>query len=136
MMSPAVPAAGTATALESPLARNVTAVPHPPSSLAALPPLAPPPPDPARKAALKPLPGSADALALAQLATQCASGRRILAVVTSDALAAQRLSEEIAYFAPDLRVGSFPDWEMLPYDHFSPHQDLVSTRLATLYQMG
>ena len=28
-----------------------------------------------------------------------------------------------------------PDWETLPYDHFSPHQDLVSERLATLYQI-
>ncbi len=26
-----------------------------------------------------------------------------------------------------------PDWETLPYDHFSPHQDLVSERLATLW---
>src|SRR5436190_563012 len=103
---------------------------------AALPALAPPLPDAARKAALAPLPGSADALMLAQLATRCASERRILAVIAADALAMQRLAEEIAYFAPDLRVTSFPDWETLPYDHFSPHHDLISARLATLYQMG
>ena len=30
----------------------------------------------------------------------------------------------------------FPDWETLPYDHFSPHQDLVSERLATLYRVS
>src|SRR6185295_2587254 len=29
-----------------------------------------------------------------------------------------------------------PDWETLPYDHFSPHQDLVSQRLATLYHVS
>jgi transcription-repair coupling factor (superfamily II helicase) len=134
-MSPAVPA-GTATALESPLPSNVTAVPHRLSPLAALPALAPPLPDAARKATLAPLPGSADALAIAQLATQCASEGRILAVVAADALATQRLADEIAFFAPDVRIASFPDWETLPYDHFSPHHDLVSARLAALYQMG
>src|SRR5437762_14154373 len=90
-MSPAVPAAGTATALESPLPSNVTAVPQRLSPLAALPALAPPLPDAARKVALAPLPGSADALALAQLATQCASEGRILAVVAADALATQQI---------------------------------------------
>ena len=29
----------------------------------------------------------------------------------------------------------FPDWETLPYDHFSPHQDIISERLAALYQL-
>src|SRR2546430_75271 len=135
-MSPAVPAAGTATALESPLPSNVTAVPQRLSPLAALPALAPRLPDAARKAAVPPLPGSADALAIAQLAMQCASEGRILAVVAADALAMQRLADEVAFFAPDVRIASFPDWETLPYDHFSPHHDLVSTRLATLYQMG
>jgi transcription-repair coupling factor (superfamily II helicase) len=135
-MSPAVPVAGTATAHDAPLPRNVTAVPLPSSLLAALPPLARRLPDAGRKIELEPLAGSADALAIAQFATQCANDHRILAVICADALATQRLAEEIVYFAPDLRVTSFPDWETLPYDHFSPHHDLVSTRLATLYQMG
>ena len=37
--------------------------------------------------------------------------------------------------APALRTALLPDWETLPYDQFSPHQDLVSERLATLYRM-
>src|SRR5439155_1024459 len=135
-MSPAVPVAGTATAHDAPLPRNVTAVPLSSSPLATLPALARRLPDAGRKIVLEPLAGSADALALAQLATQCAHDHRILAVICADALATQRLTEEIAYFAPDLRVTSFPDWETLPYDHFSPHHDLISARLATLYQMG
>ena len=135
-MSPAVPSAGTATALEPPLPAHVTAVPDSAPSLAALPALAPRVPDRGHKAALEPLPGSADALVLAQLATQCAALHRMLAIVAADALAMQRLADEIAYFAPDLRVTTFPDWETLPYDHFSPHHDLVSARLATLYQIG
>ena len=54
----------------------------------------------------------------------------------ADALAAQRIVEETAWFAPGLRVALLPDWETLPYDHFSPHQDLVSERLATLYRVS
>src|SRR5439155_5555060 len=134
-MSPAVPVAGTATAQDAPLPRHVTAVPLPSSPLATLPALARRLPDAGRKTVLEPLAGSADALALAQLATQCAHDHRILAVICADALATQRLAEEIAYFAPKLRVALFPDWETLPYDHFSPHQDLVSARLATLYHL-
>jgi transcription-repair coupling factor len=44
---------------------------------------------------------------------------------------AQRLLGELQWFAPQLRVGLLPDWETLPYDSFSPHQDLISERLAT-----
>ncbi|MEP7208312.1 MAG: transcription-repair coupling factor [Casimicrobiaceae bacterium] len=80
--------------------------------------------------------GSADALAIAQLAVGCAKDRKVVAVLSADALAAQRLVEEIAWFAPGLRVALLPDWETLPYDHFSPHQDLVSERLATLYRVS
>ncbi|MDR2186738.1 MAG: transcription-repair coupling factor [Azonexus sp.] len=58
---------------------------------------------------------------------------RLLAVVTATAADARRLLEEIPWFAPQLRVRLLPDWETLPYDHFSPHQDLVSERLATLW---
>ncbi|MDO8441561.1 MAG: transcription-repair coupling factor, partial [Polaromonas sp.] len=49
---------------------------------------------------------------------------------------AQRLQGEIAFFAPDLRCALFPDWETLPYDTFSPHQDLISERLATLWRIS
>jgi transcription-repair coupling factor (superfamily II helicase) len=77
------------------------------------------------------LAGSADALALARLATLEAP----LAVVTANAQDAQRLTEEIGWLAPAARVCLLPDWETLPYDQFSPHQDLVSERLATLYRI-
>ena len=73
---------------------------------------------------------------LAQLAEACAAAQRTLAVVCADSLAAQRLAEEIAAFAPARSVAFFPDWETLPYDPISPHQDLVSERLATLYRMA
>jgi transcription-repair coupling factor (superfamily II helicase) len=77
------------------------------------------------------LAGSSDALAVARLAAE----RRPLALFTASALDAARLLEEIAWFAPQLRVCLLPDWETLPYDSFSPHHDLVSERLATLYRI-
>ncbi|MDO9401479.1 MAG: transcription-repair coupling factor [Polaromonas sp.] len=80
--------------------------------------------------------GSADALLLAQLGLQEKSAGRLTAIVTSDAATAQRLQGEIAFFAPDLRCALFPDWETLPYDTFSPHQDLISERLATLWRIS
>ncbi len=82
------------------------------------------------------LTGSADALALAQLAQAKNSPATPLVVITETALEAQRLRDEIPCFAPELSVHLFPDWETLPYDQFSPHQDLVSERLATLYQIN
>ncbi len=75
--------------------------------------------------------GSSDALGLAQLATQ----QSPLVVIAANALEAQRLVEEIPFFEPSLRVHLLPDWETLPYDHFSPHQDLISERLATLHHI-
>ncbi len=80
--------------------------------------------------------GSADALLLAHLAQATPGpGRRLLAVITAEPADAQRLLDELPFFAPGLRVAMFPDWETLPYDTFSPHQDLISERLATLWRI-
>ncbi len=76
--------------------------------------------------------GSSDALRLARLARD----RRPLLVLAASALDAERLREEIAWFDPGLAVHRLPDWETLPYDQFSPHPDLVSERLATLWQFA
>jgi len=79
--------------------------------------------------------GSADALLLGGLATRHALQKRLLVVITQAALDAQRLLDECRWFYPDLRVALLADWEILPYDTLSPHQDLVSDRLATLYAL-
>jgi len=79
--------------------------------------------------------GSADALLLARLAQQSAAQGRLTAIVTAEPADAQRLADELPFFAPELRVALFPDWETLPYDTFSPHQDLISERLATLWRL-
>ncbi|WP_168923715.1 transcription-repair coupling factor [Polaromonas vacuolata] len=80
--------------------------------------------------------GSADTLLIAKLGLREKAAGRPTAVITSDAATAQRLLAEIAFFAPDLRCALFPDWETLPYDSFSPHQDLISERLATLWRIS
>lgn len=88
-----------------------------------------------RRIALPRPAGSADALLLAQLAQRELRDGRLTAIVTADANDAQRLLDEMAFFAPGLRCALFPDWETLPYDTFSPHQDLISERLATLWRI-
>jgi transcription-repair coupling factor (superfamily II helicase) len=79
--------------------------------------------------------GSADALLIASLGLREKAAGKLTAIITSDATTAQRLLDEIAFFAPTLRCALFPDWETLPYDTFSPHQDLISERLATLWRI-
>ena len=80
--------------------------------------------------------GSADALLLAELALREKRNGKVTAIVTAAAPDAQRLIDEMAFFAPELRCVLFPDWETLPYDTFSPHQDLISERLATLWRIS
>ncbi|HUP30466.1 MAG TPA: transcription-repair coupling factor, partial [Usitatibacter sp.] len=76
--------------------------------------------------------GSSDALWLAREGTR----QRPLLVLAASAQDAERLREEIAWLDPKLRVHRLPDWEILPYDQFSPHPDLVSERLSTLWQFA
>lgn len=89
--------------------------------------------------------GCSDALAIAEIAL--ASNAPVL-VITPDTPTANRLEHAIAFFArqsmpqgdepssePALPVLTFPDWETLPYDVFSPHQDIISDRLATLARL-
>ena len=79
--------------------------------------------------------GSADALLLARLGRSHAQAGRVLAVFSAEPADTQRLADELPFFDPTLRVAVFPDWETLPYDTFSPHQDLISERLATLWRI-
>ncbi|RRV00221.1 transcription-repair coupling factor [Stutzerimonas xanthomarina] len=78
------------------------------------------------------LPGAALSVAIAEAAS---NAKRFTLLLTADSQSAERLQEELAFFAPQLAVLHFPDWETLPYDIFSPHQDIVSQRIAALYQL-
>ena len=77
-----------------------------------------------------------DGLALAQLAEALKQKKQTLVVITANGFDAQRLLEEIPFFAPALTIHLLPDWETLPYDQFSPHPDLISERLTTLYHIA
>ena len=90
---------------------------------------------PAKRFTLPRPTGSADALLLARWAQARTNEGRITAIVTAEPADTQRLADELPFFAPGLRVAVFPDWETLPYDTFSPHQDLISERLATLWRL-
>lgn len=72
--------------------------------------------------------GSSMCLAIANAAN---NSQQPLLVITPDNLASSQLEEELSFFTP-LKIMVFPDWETLPYDTFSPHQDLISQRLAVL----
>ncbi|MDA9983967.1 transcription-repair coupling factor, partial [Porticoccaceae bacterium] len=71
------------------------------------------------------------ALAIAEAALQF-DGLSIL--ITETAREASAQSRALAFFSAeqDFPILNFPDWETLPYDIFSPHQDIVSARLQTL----
>ncbi len=79
------------------------------------------------------LSGSSISLALSHAIRQ---HRKTVVIITPDSLTANRLEYEIKFFQRDIPVLSFPDWETLPYDYFSPHQDIISGRLSTLYQLA
>ncbi|WP_449412791.1 transcription-repair coupling factor [Pandoraea soli] len=79
---------------------------------------------------------SSDALLIARYFNDNRERLPLLAVVCAQATDALRLQQELTWYAPDARVRLLPDWETLPYDTFSPHQDLVSERLATLHDLG
>ena len=78
------------------------------------------------------LPGAALSLAIAEAAS---TARRFTLLLTADSQSADRLEQELRFFAPSLPVLHFPDWETLPYDLFSPHQDIISQRIAALYRL-
>ena len=78
------------------------------------------------------LPGAALALTLSQVATHHDG---LVVVLISGTQAAMRLEEELRFFLAgesDCPIWHLPDWETLPYDQFSPHQDIISQRLAVL----
>lgn len=93
------------------------------------------PKKPAENISWKNLQGSSKTLAIATLAETPKFATPII-VITKDIQTANQLEQEISFFLTNanIPITIFPDWETLPYDHFSPHQDIISQRLLTLYQ--
>ena len=55
-------------------------------------------------------------------------------IITDSQEDAERIFDEINFFEKEVNIKLFPDWEILPYEPFSPHEDLISDRLLTLYE--
>ncbi|MFT5481961.1 MAG: transcription-repair coupling factor (superfamily II helicase) [Halieaceae bacterium] len=89
---------------------------------------------PGTRQAIGPVYGCMPSYLVAELATR---SDKLVMVVTPSNQAAQELERELRFFSrdADLSVMVFPDWETLPYDTFSPHQDIISERLQTLYEL-
>jgi transcription-repair coupling factor (superfamily II helicase) len=66
------------------------------------------------------------------ISANIADKKTMTVIVTPDTPSALRLETELDYLLQGHKVMTFPDWETLPYDHFSPHQDIISQRLETL----
>lgn len=58
----------------------------------------------------------------------------LVVLITQDTHNALKLCDEIQQFSHNV-VTMLSDWETLPYDSFSPHQEIISTRLANLYRL-
>jgi len=78
--------------------------------------------------------GSSYGLVLSSTATQ---HQGPVLVITADMAAAQRLDYSLRFYMAEENISilQFPDWETLPYDRFSPHQDIISERLTTLSRL-
>lgn len=83
--------------------------------------------------------GSATSLAIASAAS---NSEGPLLLICEDNESVEQLRRELRYFCAgsntqgeQLDVFSLPDWETLPYDNFSPHQDIISDRLNALYHL-
>lgn len=85
---------------------------------------------------------AADAATILAISHAAAAADAPLLLVCPDSETVAQNVRELRYFGRglaadggDIEVFSFPDWETLPYDNFSPHQDIISDRLRTLYHL-
>jgi Transcription-repair coupling factor (superfamily II helicase) len=77
------------------------------------------------------LQGSSTALLLKEIIKQQQS--RLFVIVARNNQHLGQLESELEFYG--IKPTIFPDWEILPYDRLSPHQDIVSERLAILSNM-
>ena len=79
--------------------------------------------------------GSAKSLAIANMLARI---KNPIVVITTDVLTAVNLVSELQYYVRNSEINKiryFPDWETLPYDIFSPYQDIISERLKILFEL-
>ena len=86
---------------------------------------------------LSSVPEGLDALVLAELVSSTveADGARTLLHVARDDRRIEALSQQLAFFAPGVRVINFPAWDTVPYDRIGPNTDIVADRMAALAKL-
>ena len=85
-----------------------------------------------KRTAVGPLSGAAESEAIGELAKTTP----LILVITDTTAAAHNLASELPFFLSEEReILLVPDWETLPYDNFSPHEDIVSDRLKALSRL-
>ncbi|HEY8246273.1 MAG TPA: transcription-repair coupling factor [Hyphomicrobium sp.] len=84
------------------------------------------------------VPEGLDALVLAQLVNEAQSGSApgALLHVARDDRRLEALEQALSFFAPQVRVITFPAWDTVPYDRIGPHADIVARRMATLAKLA
>ena len=84
------------------------------------------------------VPEGLDALVLAQLVNEAQSGSApgALLHVARDDRRLEALEQALSFFAPQMRVITFPAWDTVPYDRVGPHSDIVARRMATLAKLA
>jgi transcription-repair coupling factor (superfamily II helicase) len=84
------------------------------------------------------VPEGLDALVLAQLVNEAGSDKAPGTVlhVARDDRRLEALEQALSFFAPNVRVVTFPAWDTVPYDRIGPHSDIVARRMATLAKLA
>ncbi len=76
--------------------------------------------------------GSAQALALIEFAK---AQDQVVLVIANDIVHFDHLIKSLNFYNDDLDILRFDNWEVLAFDHFSPHPDITSSRLSTLAKL-
>src|SRR6188474_959304 len=84
------------------------------------------------------VPEGLDALVLAQLVNEAASDKApgTLLHVARDDRRMEQLEQALSFFAPNVRVVTFPAWDTVPYDRVGPGSDIVARRIAALAKLA
>ena len=84
------------------------------------------------------VPEGLDALVLAQLVNEAASDQApgTLLHVARDDRRMEQLEQALSFFAPNVRVITFPAWDTVPYDRVGPGSDIVARRMAALAKLA
>jgi transcription-repair coupling factor (superfamily II helicase) len=76
-----------------------------------------------------------DSLLALTLYQEIENHKGLLLIVAPNSQSVDKLQQELSFFCPHQSIVTFPNWETLPYDNFSPHEDIISTRLKLLARL-